>query len=170
MNQGKLVSINANADGYRLLSEAEWEWLARKAGRPSQTLFSWGNSTTLPPKAANIADESAKSTVREYVPRYDDGQPGIAPVMSMQAELSGLYDMGGNVSEWTHDSYTLTLPKSSVNYSQQLDKTVSDHHVVKGASYLSGSITTLRPSYREGQSAAQNDLGFRLGRFVYGGE
>lgn len=169
INGNAVTHINDQADGYRLLTEAEWEWLARKAGRPAQTIFVWGNDKTIPPKAANIADESAKGSVTHYVPRYNDGYAGVAPVISMKRELSGLFDMGGNVSEWTHDSYSLTVPKQGRSYSQTLDTTLSDEHVVKGANWRSGTLSELRASYRDGASQARDDIGFRLGRFVYGG-
>ncbi|WP_417536185.1 PEGA domain-containing protein [Methylophaga sp.] len=170
INGNSVTHINDQADGYRLLTEAEWEWLARKAGRPAQTVFVWGNDKTIPPKAANIADESAKGSVTHYVPRYNDGYAGVAPVKSMKRELSGLFDMGGNVSEWTHDSYSLTVPKQGRTYSQTLDTTLSDEHVVKGANWRSGTLTELRASYRDGASQPRDDIGFRLGRFVYGGQ
>lgn len=169
INGNAVTHINDQADGYRLLTEAEWEWLARKAGRPAQTVFVWGNDKTIPPKAVNIADESAKGSVTHYVPRYNDGYAGVAPVMSMKRELSGLFDMGGNVSEWTHDSYSLTVPKQGHSYAQTLDTTLSDEHVVKGANWRSGTLSELRVSYRDGASQARDDIGFRLGRFVYGG-
>lgn len=169
INGNQVTQINDEADGYRLLTEAEWEWLARKAGRPAQTLFVWGNDKTIPPKAANIADESAKGSATHYVPRYNDGYAGLAPVMSMNRELSGLFDMGGNVSEWTHDNYSLTVPKLGSVYTQTLDKTAGDEHVVKGANWRSGTLSELRASYRDGASQGRDDLGFRLGRYVYGG-
>lgn len=164
-----LIHIAPDADGYRLLTEAEWEWLARKAGRQTQSQFAWGNDKTIPRKAANIADESSKSSVTTYVPRYDDGKAGVAPIMSMQRELSGLFDMGGNVSEWTHDSYNLNLPKKGQVFPHGLDTKTTGMRVVKGANWRSGSLTELRASYREGLLEARDDLGFRLGRFLYGG-
>jgi formylglycine-generating enzyme required for sulfatase activity len=166
---GQLQAIHNEADGYRLLTEAEWEWLARKAGRPNQTQFVWGNDKTLPAKAANIADESSKGSVSMFVPRYDDGKAGIAPVMSMQRELSGLFDMGGNVSEWTHDSYQLSVPQKDTVFPHVLDTATSGMRVVKGANWRSGSLTELRASYREGLVETRDDLGFRLGRFLFGG-
>lgn len=165
----QLMGVDNTADGYRLLSEAEWEWLARKAGRSQTSRFVWGNETTLPKNSANIADESAKSRVNTYVPRYNDGYAGVAPVKSFSREISGLYDMGGNVSEWTHDAYTLTVPDTSQVYPQQLDETRADSRVIKGASWRSGTLTELRSAYREGLSQPRDDVSFRLGRYLHSG-
>jgi formylglycine-generating enzyme required for sulfatase activity len=165
----QLNQINNNADGYRLLMEAEWEWLARKAGKPKQTLFVWGNDKTIPTKAVNIADESAKGSVKLYVPRYYDGFAGLAPVKSFDQEKSGLYDLGGNVSEWTHDSYSLTVPKLDTVYQQDLDSSTISMRVVKGANWRSGSLSELRASYRDGAEQGRDDLGFRIGRYLTGG-
>lgn len=166
----RLTAVNSSADGYRLLTEAEWEWLARKAGRAQQSRFVWGDSQTIPKNAANIADVSAKGSVTVYVPRYDDGYAGVAPVMSMQREQSGLFDMGGNVSEWTHDAYTLIPPTATTAQPHQLDTNLTASRVIKGANWRSGSLTELRASYRGGKTEGSETLGFRLGRFVYGGQ
>lgn len=165
----QLTRININANGYRLLMEAEWEWLARKAGKSAQTLFVWGNERTIPARAVNIADESAKGSVSLYVPRYQDGYAGIAPVRSFRREVSGLYDLGGNVSEWTHDSYSLIAPKSDSVYSHALDDSLLTMRVIKGANWRSGSLSELRASYRDGAEEARDTLGFRVGRFLNGG-
>jgi len=165
----QLNRINSNADGYRLLMEAEWEWLARKAGKSEQTLFVWGNERTIPTKAVNIADESAKGTVNLYVPRYYDGYAGVAPVKSFSREKSGLYDLGGNVSEWSHDSYSLIAPKENDVYQHNLDTSIISMRVVKGANWQSGSLSELRASYRDGAEQARDNVGFRIGRFLTGG-
>lgn len=162
----QLLNINTRSNGYRLLTEAEWEWLARKAGRAERTRFVWGNDTVIPKNAANIADESAKGNVSAYVPRYNDGYAGIAPIKSFSREQSGLYDMGGNVSEWTHDSYSLTVPKPDRVYQQNLDTATDSMHVIKGANWRSGSLTELRASFREGLQQPRDDLGFRIGRYL----
>lgn len=165
----QLNQINSNADGYRLLMEAEWEWLARKAGKPEQTLFVWGNDKTIPTKAVNIADESAKGSVKLYVPRFYDGYARVAPVKSLEREKSGLYDLGGNVSEWTHDSYSLTAPKPNTVYQHVLDTSTIAMRVIKGANWRSGSLSELRASYRDGAEQGRDILGFRIGRFLSGG-
>jgi len=169
INNKQLQGMNANADGYRLLTEAEWEWLARKSGKSVQTIFVWGNERVIPKNAVNVADESAQGRVRLIVSKYNDGYPEVAPVGRFSQENSGLYDQGGNVSEWTHDSYSIELPESGKVFQDPLDSAMGSTHVVKGANWRSGSITELRPSFKEGLSGSRDNLGFRIGRYVYGG-
>ena len=115
---GQVSGFDGHSDGYRLLSEGEWEWLARKSGKTKRTLFTWGNETIIPPKATNVADESAKGQARFYVPNYNDGFNGVAPVSSFMKESSGLYDMAGNVSEWVNDVYSIVPPQGGYNGEQ----------------------------------------------------
>lgn len=166
--QGKVSGFNPSSDGYRLLSEAEWEWLSRKSGKKQQTIFTWGNDTIIPPQAANVADESAKGSVRFYVPNYRDGFSGVAKVGSVNKEPSGLYDMAGNVSEWVHDVYSSVPPIPDTTLSNPLGPQQGHAHVVKGANFRSGTLTTLRPSFREGRTTGRDDVGFRIARYLYG--
>jgi formylglycine-generating enzyme required for sulfatase activity len=164
----QLKGIN-NSDGYRLLTEAEWEWLARKSGKKQQSTFVWGNDLVIPKNATNIADESANGHVSILVSKYNDNYPNAAPVKSFSQESSGLYDQAGNVSEWTHDSYSIAPPKSGKVFVDPFDLSRTSSRVVKGANWRSGSITELRPSFREGLTSSRDDLGFRIARYVYGG-
>jgi formylglycine-generating enzyme required for sulfatase activity len=170
ISKGQVTGFNANADGYRLLSEGEWEWLARKSGKSAQTIFTWGNDTVIPPKAANVADEGAKGQVRFYVPNYTDGYTGVAPVGSFNVEPSGLYDMAGNVSEWVHDVYSIVPPIPNSVEKNPLGQQRGQAHVVKGGNFRSGTTTTLRPAFREGLTSGRDDVGLRVGRYLYGGE
>jgi formylglycine-generating enzyme required for sulfatase activity len=169
INNNQLQSINANVDGYRMLTEAEWEWLARKSNKPEQTIFVWGNEHVIRKIAVNIADETARGKVKVFVSKYNDGYPDVAPVGSLTQEKSGLYDQGGNVSEWTHDSYSIVLNDAGKVIQDPLDSALGSTHVVKGANWRSGSVTELRPAFREGLSGSRDDLGIRIGRYVYGG-
>jgi formylglycine-generating enzyme required for sulfatase activity/serine/threonine protein kinase len=74
---------------YRLPSEAEWEYAAR-AG--SSTEYSWGDSVGS--NRANCANCGSQ---------WDNSK--TAPVGSFSANRFGLYDMHGNVWEWTQDCY-----------------------------------------------------------------
>ncbi len=166
---GQLYGSNISSDGYRLPSEAEWEWLARKAGKSKQTRFVWGDATTIPTNSGNIADEFAKGKTSNYVPNYSDGYAGVAPVGSYPPESTGLYDLTGNVSEWVHDVYTLVPPDARTMARDPLGGSQGGTHTVKGSNWRSGRITELRASYREGEKKGRDDIGFRVARYVYGG-
>ncbi len=166
IENNRVKGVNEQADGYRLLTEAEWEWLARKSGRKSQTIFPWGDESTVPPKAGNIADESANGITRFYVPNYTDGFTKLAPIGSFAAEPSGLYDLTGNAREWVHDVYSVQPPKPGVVFTDPLGPRIGSGNVVKGSSWRSGTRTTLRAAYRNGEVNAADDIGFRIGRYM----
>ena len=166
IRNGQYTGFNVTSDGYRLPSEAEWEWLARKAGKAKQSKFTWGDETTIPENSGNIADETAKGTTAHYVPNYSDGYAGLAPVGSYPAEKSGLYDLTGNVSEWVHDVYTLVPPVGQKTELDPLGQSTGDTHTVKGSNWRSGTITELRASYRDGSDTRRDDIGFRVARYI----
>ena len=165
---GKVVGFDGVSSGYRLLTEAEWEWLARKAGKRTQTVFHWGDKAVVPKDAGNVADESARGKTRFYIPNYVDKFAGVAPVKSFPAEKSGLYDLFGNVSEWVHDYYSLVPPESSESLVDPLGDQSGYQHMTKGANFKSGNITEIRPAYRAPAKKSSATIGFRVARYLYG--
>ena len=163
-----IVGYNSASIGYRLPSEAEWEWLARYAKRSAPTQFVWGNQTTLPKAVGNLADESAKNNVAVYIPRYNDGYPELAPIASFPSDKAGLYDLVGNVSEWTHDVYSVDNTNETRNDPLgNAYNTGRSGHVVKGSSWRSGTLSELRSAYRLRAVGKADDRGFRIARYIY---
>lgn len=163
------VGSSATADGYRLPTEAEWEWLARKAGRSRQTRFPWGDDTRVPARSGNLADESARGQVSVYIPHYNDGFARLAEVGRLLVNAAGLHDLAGNASEWTHDVYDVVPPEAGRGETNPMDTRPGRWHTVKGSSWRSGTLSELRAAWRVGSDGARDDLGFRVVRYVVEG-
>ena len=167
-NNNIVIGYNPNSIGYRLPSEAEWEWLARYANRSASTVFIWGNQTTLPKNVGNLADESAKNNVTSYIPNYNDGYPKLAPVGSFNRDRAGLHDLVGNLSEWVHDVYSVEIPSEPLrNPLGPTINTSQSGHVVKGSSWRSGTLSELRSAYRRRAVGKSDSIGFRIARYIY---
>jgi formylglycine-generating enzyme required for sulfatase activity len=167
MRQGETyVAIDPLPIGYRLCTEAEWEYTGRYAGNNSFVKFPWGSAFPPPAKAGNFADRSAKDIVANYLERYDDTYPVSSPAGRFQANALGIYDMGGNVAEWSHDYYAIVPSAADGVQRDPVGPKQGTHHVIKGASWKHASISALRLSYRDYGNAKRADVGFRLCRYA----
>lgn len=168
LQYGKVVSLNPKATGYRLPTEAEWAWAARtfdpdEASEREQLRFPWGSNLPPPDRHGNYADRAASSLVGRVVFGYNDNYAAASPVGTYKANHRGLYDMGGNVAEWTNDFYEIPGIETVRNPTGPKD---GEYHVIKGSSWMHGTITELRYSFRDYGIEGRQDVGFRIARYV----
>jgi len=162
-----VTGFNPDSTGYRLPSEAEWEWVARVDGDPANLRrFPWGAELPPPPNQGNYADVSTASFLGRVLLNYNDGYKGTAPVGSFGANQNGFYDIGGNVAEWVHDFYGAGGLGSNTNEVDPLGPGSGTYHVIRGSSWAHGSITELRLSFRDYNNIARDDVGFRVARYL----
>ena len=160
---------------YRLLTEAEWEYVAR-AG--AETARYWGESESVQCRYANGSDVSYAQAVRESrllrgdSTRFDagvgcdDGFNGTAPVGSYEPNAFGLYDVLGNAWEWTEDCWNKTYAGAPTDGRAWRSGDCS-RRVLRGGSWDSGP-DVLRSALRNRYSAGNrlNGNGFRLARTI----
>jgi formylglycine-generating enzyme required for sulfatase activity len=161
---GRLAAATPIGPGFRLPTEAEWSRAARyPEGGPLK--YPWGASLPVPPGAGNYADESARAVVPSILQGYDDRYPVSSPVGSFRPSALGFYDLGGNVAEWVHDVYAIPPAEGPVE-KDPLGPAAGDLHVILGSSYLQGTVTELRLSYRDYATKPRADVGFRVARYA----
>ena len=163
---GQWVPAQPIRNGYRLLTEAEWAWAARAAGRDGAEplVYAWGDELPPPDRSDNLADLTAADIMQPTLVFYTDGFPVSSPVATFAPNAMGLYDIGGNVSEWVQDIYDpLPEPPTEVQV-DPLGPATGRLHVVRGPNWHSATERELRLSYRDYEDDIRETIGFRLAR------
>ncbi len=143
--------------GKRLPTEAEFEY-ANRAG--TETRYWWGDGNPGSRSVANIADEAGKRQFTHWegiMTGYDDdGYAKTAPVGSYEANPWGLYDLTGNVWEWTADWYDEHYYKRSLERNPK-GPTHGKKRVLRGGSWGLDPVNV--GAAGRGRSAPGNGLG-----------
>ena len=160
---GNKVTWNTDSDGYRLPTEAEWEYACR-AG--TTTPFNTENSISA--NEANYYGHYPYEIEENYFSQGNlTTKPGIyrgetLKVGSFKPNKLGLYDMHGNVAEWCWDIYApydLTAVENPVGPSE------GTRRVNRGGAW-NDFAKNMRSAYRAATPQENNsfNLGFRLAR------
>ena len=173
------VQWNISCMGYRLPTEAEWEYAAR-AG--STTAFASGSIRELEcghdPNLDQMGWYCGNSSVsysdcddRSRIYGGTGECAGTHPVGRKQANAWNLYDMHGNVSEWVWDWYYRNYPSGSVT--DPVGRSSGTFRVVRGGSWrysacscrsASRSHSFYSVSQRQDRGYRNINLGFRIAR------
>lgn len=162
IKDGVVTGYDPRSTGYRLPTEAEWEFAARNTDT-TELRFSWGSVLPPPDREGNYADRAATTLLGHIIVGYTDGYVGPAPVGRFPANAYGLRDMGGNVAEWVNDFYG---PFTGATASDPMGPDKGEYFVIKGASWMKSSTTELRFAFRDYAEQGRADVGFRVARFA----
>ena len=169
-DKNKLINIDTNSTGYRLLAESEWELIAKGGGNnlKNYKIYPWGNAENITDLFGNFADESLRGEVSYILSGYDDGYKKRSPVGSFIENDLGLFDLGGNLSEWTHDFYSEDIfEEDSIWREDFLGPNFGLNHVIKGSNFKSATYKELGFSYRSKATSGSELVGFRIARWIY---
>jgi formylglycine-generating enzyme len=148
--------------GYRLPTEAEWEYAAR-AG--STTAYPWGDEVDDGCADANAADATLADKYPGYVASTcRDGALNTSRAGAYRANAFGLHDLIGNTSEWVEDCATMSYEALPDDGRADTSGDCASH-IVRGGSW--GTMTKdyrVANRMRYAADALDDSIGFRVAR------
>lgn len=141
-----VVVCNFNSNGYRLLTEAEWEYAARGGNFSEGTRYSGSDD----PKDISWYKSNSRRLSH--------------PVGEKKSNELGIYDMSGNVSEWCWDRFSPVYYKQSPSISPSGAEKSSFRSLRGGNWSLSSKYITVYSRSFQGAESNNALIGFRIGR------
>lgn len=142
------IKTKLNESGYRLPTEAEWEFAARSGKLHSPFPYSGGDELSV--DDIGWYDENS----------VENGTPRTHPVKLKKPNALGIYDLSGNVWEWCQDWHAPLLPGPQHN---PLGPAEGESRVLKGGAFSFGAAS-LRVYNRNAFAPTESDKnsGFRV--------
>ena len=161
---------------YRLLSESEWEYVARGG---TETRFSWGDSLKEGNNTLNSSDNvggrissmgqsMAQGFLSAAIGSMNASKSGVTPVGSYVANPWGLYDVHGNNWEWVEDCYNENYYGVPNNGSARIKNcSKRGKRVLRGGLVMINMnlhLTDSRHRSSRGTNSREFNVGFRVAR------
>ncbi len=156
---------------YRLLTEAEWEYAARATTAPgSGSRYTFGDDDSAMCRYGNVADKTARQSIPGAaawtIYPCSDGYAYAAPVGTFTANAFGLYDVHGNVWEWTEDCYNASYNGAPADGAPWLAGDCN-RRMARGGMWGSNPASVrLARRLRIPDDTRSQDIGFRVARTV----
>ncbi len=124
----KSWKIDMKADGFRLPTEAEWEFVA--TGRGQNRTYPWGNQKPTADRGNFMLNKAL--AINPVLSASIKNGVMIRGAFPKGASRDGVMDMAGNVSEWCSDYFNDYQPGKQVD---PCDQRKSHHRVIRGGSW-----------------------------------